>query len=543
MANQEPTSPPVSDAHHVLRTDDLLEAIDRLADDQQYHLRQIEVTHDLETEYHISALHGLVDDYRYRLLAQSVGTVKQVGDGVAIVSGLSGVMADELVIFPDGTYGLALDLHQDHVGCVLLGTEENIHAGDIVKETGRVIDVPAGEELLGRVVNALGEPIDGLGPSGARIRRPIDYPAPSFIQRTLVSKPLQTGIKTIDSVIPLGRGQRELIIGDRQIGKTAIAVDTVINQRDQGVACIYVCIGQKMSTVAQIVDTFRTQNALDCTTIVVASAQEPPSMAYLAPYAGCAMAEAFMYAGKDALIVYDDLSKHAVAYRQLSLLLQRPAGREAYPGDVFYLHSRLLERSARLSAAHGGGSMTALPIVETQASNIAAYIPTNLISITDGQIYLSTHLFNEGIHPAIDVGLSVSRVGGAAQNSAMRAVSSHLALDIAQYLELKIFARFGTELDKETRVQLARGERVRAILTQPQYEPMPVAHQVVVIYAAGQGHLDDVPVEQVHDFEARLIAFLQQRYSGLLAEFSIGHWDPQLEKDLETALVHFKEHA
>jgi F-type H+-transporting ATPase subunit alpha len=487
------TSPP-------LHTDDLLDLIARLGDEQQYELRQIEIAHSLETEYHISALRGLIDQYRYRLSAQSVGTVKQVGDGVAIVSGLSGVMADELVLFPDGTYGLALDLDQGYVGCVLLGTDENIHAGDIVRETGRVIDVPAGE-------------------------------------------PLQTGIKAIDSVIPLGRGQRELIIGDRQIGKTAIAVDTVINQHDQGVHCIYVCIGQKMSTVAQIVGTFREHGALDYTTVVVASAEEPPAMAYLAPYAGCAMAEAFMYAGGHALIIYDDLSKHAIAYRQLSLLLQRPAGREAYPGDVFYLHSRLLERSARLSAAYGGGSMTALPIVETQAGNIAAYIPTNLISITDGQIYLTTQLFNQGIHPAIDVGLSVSRVGGAAQNNAMRAVSRHLALDIAQFLELQIFARFGTELDKETRKQLARGERVRATLTQPQYEPMPVAHQVVVIYAAGQGYLDDVPVEQVHGFESRLLSFLQRQYSGLLAEFSAGHWNPQLEKDLQNALARFKEHV
>jgi len=526
-----------------LRTDDLLDLIGHLADEHQYQLRQIEVAHNLETEYHISALRGLIDGYRYRLSAQSVGTVRQVGDGVAIVSGLSGAMIDELVLFPDGTYGLALDLDQDYVGCVLLGTDEDIHAGDIVRETGRVIDVPVGESLLGRVVNALGQPIDGLDPLEAETHRPIDHPAPTFIQRTPVSEPLQTGIKAIDSVIPLGRGQRELIIGDRQIGKSAIAVDTIINQRDQGVYCIYVCIGQKMSTVAQIVGTLREHGALDHTTVVVASAEEPPAMAYLAPYAGCAMAEAFMYAGGHTLIVYDDLSKHAIAYRQLSLLLQRPAGREAYPGDVFYLHSRLLERSARLSAAYGGGSMTALPIVETQAGNIAAYIPTNLISITDGQIYLSTQLFNQGIHPAIDVGQSVSRVGGAAQNNAMRAVSRHLGLDIAQFLEMQIFARFGTELDKETRKQLARGERVRAILTQPQHEPMPVSHQVVVIYAAGQGYLNDVPVEQVHRFEEQSVSFLQQHCSGLLAEFSAGHWNPQLEKDLQNALERFKEHT
>ncbi|MDY6875365.1 MAG: F0F1 ATP synthase subunit alpha [Chloroflexota bacterium] len=529
-----------------LHTADLLDLIARLGNEQQYQLRQIELAHNLETEYHLSALRGLIDQYRYRLSAQSVGSVKQVGDGVAIVSGLSSVMVDELVLFPDGTCGLALDLDRNYVGCVLLGTDEKIRAGDIVRGTGQVIDVPVGESLLGRVVNALGQPIDDLGPLGTpekTMRRPIDCRAPSFVQRAPVSEPLQTGVKAIDSVIPLGRGQRELIVGDRQIGKTAIAVDTVINQRDQSVYCVYVCIGQKMSTVAQIVETFREHDALGYTTVVVASAEEPPSMAYLAPYAGCAMAEAFMYAGRHALVVYDDLTKHATAYRQLSLLLQRPAGREAYPGDVFYLHSRLLERSARLSPAYGGGSMTALPIIETQSGNIAAYIPTNLISITDGQIYLTTQLFNQAVHPAIDVGLSVSRVGGAAQNEAMRAVSRHLALDIAQFLELQIFSRFGTELDKETRRQLARGERVRAILTQPQYGPMPVAHQVVVIYAAGQGYLDDVPIEQVHHFEMRLLNFLQQQRSGLLAEFSAGHWNTQLENDLRDALARFKEHA
>ncbi|HET89803.1 MAG TPA: F0F1 ATP synthase subunit alpha [Chloroflexi bacterium] len=540
-------SKPVNEStKSLLHTTDLLDLIAHLGEEHRYQLRQVELAHNLETEYHVSALRGMIDQYHYRLSAQSVGSVRQVGDGVAIVSGLRGVMADELVLFPDGTLGLALDLGYDYVGCVLLGADENIYAGDIVKGTGRVIDVPVGEPLLGRVVNALGQPIDNLGPLEGpekTARRPMDCRAATFIQRAPVSEPLQTGIKAIDSVIPLGRGQRELIIGDRQIGKTAIAVDAVINQRDQSVYCIYVCIGQKMSTVAQIVETFRQHEALDYTTVVVASAEEPPSMAYLAPYAGCAMAEAFMYAGRHALIVYDDLSKHAIAYRQLSLLLQRPAGREAYPGDVFYLHSRLLERSARLSAAYGGGSMTALPIVETQAGNIAAYIPTNLISITDGQIYLTTQLFNQNIRPAIDVGLSVSRVGGAAQNSAMRAVSRHLALDIAQFLELQIFSRFGTELDKSTREQLARGERVRAILTQPQYEPMPVAHQVVVIYAAGQGYLDDVPIEEVYRFETLLLGFLQRQYSGLLAEFSTGHWNPNLEADLQSALVRFKEYV
>ncbi|MDY7080675.1 MAG: F0F1 ATP synthase subunit alpha [Chloroflexota bacterium] len=529
-----------------LHTGDLLDLIAQLGEEQRYQLHQVELAHSLETGYHLSALRGLIDQYRYRLSAQSVGSVTQVGDGVAIVSGLRGVMVDELVLFPDGTFGLALDLDHNYVGCVLLGTDENVYAGDIVKGTGRVIDVPVGKPLLGRVVNALGQPVDNLGPLDASekiVRRPIDYRAPSFIQRTPVSEPLQTGIKAIDSVIPLGRGQRELIIGDRQIGKTAIAVDAVINQRAQDVICVYACIGQKMSNVAQIVETFREHGAMEYTIVVVASAEEPPSVAYLAPYAACAMAETFMYAGRDVLIVYDDLTKHAIAYRQLSLLLQRPAGREAYPGDIFYLHSRLLERSACLSAAYGGGSMTALPIIETQAGNIAAYIPTNLISITDGQIYLTTQLFNQNVRPAIDVGLSVSRVGGAAQNEAMRAVSRHLVLDIAQFLELQIFSRFGTELDRATREQLARGERVRAILTQPQYEPMPVAHQVVVIYAAGQGYLDDVEIEQVHRFETLLLNFLQRQCSGLLAEFSIGHWNPHLEADLQSALARFKEYV
>jgi F-type H+-transporting ATPase subunit alpha len=526
-----------------LHTADLLDMIAHLSDKQRYQLRQVGLTRDLKTEYHLSALRGLIEDYRYRVSTQSVGSVKQVGDGVAIISGLRGAMVNELILFPDGTYGLALDLGHNYVGCAVLGTDEHIHAGDIVKATGRVIDVPVGESLLGRVVNALGQPIDGLGPLEAETYRPVDYRAPTFIQRVPVSEPLQTGIKAIDSVIPLGRGQRELIIGDRQIGKTAIAIDTVINQRDQDVVCIYVCIGQKASTVAQIVATFQEYSAMEHTTVVVAGAEEPPSMVYLAPYAGCAMAEAFMYAGRHALIIYDDLSKHAIAHRQLSLLLQRPAGREAYPGDIFYLHSRLLERSARLSAAYGGGSMTALPIVETQAGNISAYIPTNLISITDGQIYLTTQLFNQGIHPPIDVGLSVSRVGGAAQNNAMRTVSRHLALNIAQFLELQIFARFGTELDKETRRQLTRGERVREILTQPQYEPMPVAHQVAVIYAAEQGYLDDVPVEEVRRFERKLLTFLQHRHSGLLTEFSACHWNSELEEDLRNGVEHFKEQA
>jgi len=397
---------------------------------------------NLGTKDYLQKLEKITAKSKFQLFTQNVGTVKQVGDGVAIVSGLRGVMENELVLFPDGTYGLAMDLHEFHVGCVILGPTEHIQAGGLVYETGRVVDVPVGEALLGRVVNALGQPIDGRGPIETDDHRPIEFPATGFIYRSPIDTPLQTGIKAIDSIIPLGKGQRELIIGDRQTGKSAIAIDTVINQKGQDVYCIYVCIGQKLSTVAQIVQTFREYGAMDYTTVISASAEDSPSLIYLAPYAGCALAEEFMYSGKDALIIYDDLSKHAIAYRQLSLLLERPAGREAYPGDIFYLHSRLLERSANLSKEKGGGSMTALPVVETQAGNISAYIPTNLISITDGQIYLSTKLFDEGILPAIDIGLSVSRVGGSAQNDAMRAVSKNLSLDVAQYLELRVFEFF-----------------------------------------------------------------------------------------------------
>jgi len=494
-----------------------------------------------KTAEKLDVLENTVKDSHHQLNIQNVGTVKQVGDGVAIVSGLRGVMENELVLFPDGTYGLAMDLKEFYVGCVILGPGTNIQAGDLVYETGRVVDVPAGDALLGRVVNALGQPIDGLGPIETDIFRSVEYPATGFIYRSPIDTPLQTGIKAIDSIIPLGKGQRELIIGDRQTGKSAIAIDTVINQKGQDVYCIYVCIGQKLSTVAQIVKTFREYDAMDYTTVISASAEDSPSLIYLAPYAGCAMAEEFMYNGKDALVIYDDLSKHAIAYRQLSLLLERPAGREAYPGDVFYLHSRLLERSANLSKELGGGSMTALPVVETQAGNISAYIPTNLISITDGQIYLSTKLFDEGILPAIDIGLSVSRVGGAAQNDAMRAVSKNLALDVAQYLELRVFARFGTELDTETRQQLDRGERIRTILTQPQFEPLPIAHQVAVIYAAIEGYLDQVPMNQISEFEKRFIKYLTQLHAGLLTEFSAGNWNAELEKELKETLDSFVE--
>ena len=540
MSSQNNVKPePEEQEEPTVHISDIRDRIDRISEKTQEELKELDENFDLKSNQKIQALKEIVERQGYQLIAQNIGTVKQVGGGVAIVSGLRGVMEDELVIFPDGTYGLAMDLHEFYVGVVILGSGENIQAGDVVFETGRVVDVPVGKELLGRVVNALGQPIDGKGSLDTDEFRAVEFPAMGFIHRSPIDTPLQTGIKAIDSIIPLGKGQRELIIGDRQTGKSAIAIDTVINQKGQDVFCIYVCIGQKMSTVAQIVETFQEYGAMEYTTVISASAEDSPSMIYLAPYAGCAMAEAYMYSGQDALVIYDDLSKHAIAYRQLSLLLQRPAGREAYPGDIFYLHSRLLERSAHFSKEKGGGSMTALPIGETQAGNISAYIPTNLISITDGQIYLSTKLFDEGILPAIDIGLSVSRVGGAAQNDAMRAVSKNLALDVAQSLELRVFARFGTELDMETRHQLDRGEKIRTVLTQPQFEPLPIAHQIAIIYTATEGFLDKVPVEQISEFEKLFITYLKQYHAGLLTEFSAGHWDEGLEKDLRESISRF----
>jgi F-type H+-transporting ATPase subunit alpha len=522
-----------------IHTEDVWDDINQFIREKQAQLDELSASPNLKTGEYLNALEQTADQASFSLMTQNVGTVKKVGGGVAIVSGLRGVMENELVLFPDGTFGLAMDLDEYHVGCVILGAGDNIQAGDLVYETGRVVDVPVGKSLLGRVVNALGQPIDGLGPIETQDHRPVEFPATGFIHRSPIDTPLQTGIKAIDAIIPLGKGQRELIIGDRQTGKSAIAIDTVINQKGQNVICIYVCIGQKMSTVAQIVKTFQEYGAMDYTTVISASAEDSPSMIYLAPYAGCALAESFMYEGKDALVIYDDLSKHAIAYRQLSLLLERPAGREAYPGDIFYLHSRLLERSANISQKKGGGSMTALPVVETQAGNISAYIPTNLISITDGQIYLSTKLFDEGILPAIDIGLSVSRVGGSAQNDAMRAVSKDLALDVAQYLELRVFARFGTELDTETRHQLDRGEKIRTVLTQPQFEPLPIEHQIAIIYAAIEGYLDKVPLEKIPEFEKLFIKNLRQTHAGLLTEFAAGHWNEELENELKSAISHF----
>jgi len=470
------------------------------------------------------------------------GVVLSVGDGIARVYGLEQVMASELVEFPNGIMGLVLNLEEDNVGVAIFGEDKYIREGDIVKRTGRIIQVPVGEALIGRVVNPLGEPLDGKGPIDTTEFRPIEEKAPGVVVRQPVKEPLQTGIKAIDSMIPIGRGQRELIIGDRQTGKTALAIDTIINQRDQGVYCIYVAIGQKQSTVAQVVDKLRQYGAMDYTTVVAATASEPAPLQYIAPYAGCSMGEYFRDNGKHALIIYDDLSKHAVAYRQMSLLLRRPPGREAYPGDIFYLHSRLLERAAKLSDELGGGSLTALPIIETQAGDISAYIPTNVISITDGQIYLETDLFYAGFRPAVNVGLSVSRVGGNAQIRAMRQVAGSLRLDLAQYRELAAFAKFGSELDKATQAQLARGERLMEILKQDQYQPLPVSKQILIIYAGVNGFLDEFPVEVLRRYEAELYQFVDERYPEVLREIEEKReLDDALIKRMNQILEEFKE--
>ena len=450
-----------------------------------------------------------IERYQAQVEVSEVGRVIMVGDGIARVYGLRETMYNELLEFPGGVFGLAMNLEEDNIGVVILGPYSHIKEGDEVKRTHRVIEVPVGEALIGRVVNPLGQPIDGKGPIQAERFRPVESPAPGVVYRQPVNQPLQTGLKAIDSMIPIGRGQRELIIGDRQTGKTAIAVDTIINQKDQDVICIYVAIGQKASTVAGVVKTLEQHGAMDYTIVVSATASEPAPLLYLAPYAGCSMGEDFMYRGTDVLIIYDDLSKHAWAYRELSLLLRRPPGREAFPGDVFYLHSRLLERAAKLSDELGGGSLTALPIIETQAGDIHAYIPTNVISITDGQIFLEADLFYAGVRPAIDVGRSVSRVGGKAQVKAMRQVAGTLRLDLAQYRELAAFAQFGSDLDKVTQARLARGQRLTEILKQGQYEPLPVEEQVAVIYAGVKGFLDDLELEQVRQFEIQFLQYLR----------------------------------
>ena len=458
-----------------------------------------------------------IKNYASQTQQDEIGYVIQVGDGIAKVHGLDKCKSNELLRFENGSFGMALNLEESCVSVVMLGTDVGIREGGLVKRTGRVVSVPVGEALIGRVVDALGQPIDGKGPIDSKELRPIERNAPGIIERKSVSVPLQTGIKAIDALVPIGRGQRELIIGDRQTGKTAIAIDAILNQKDTGVLCIYVAIGQKESTVAGVVQKLRDRGAMAYTTVVCAHASETAPMLYIAPYAGAAIGEYFMYRGRDVLIVYDDLSKQAVAYREISLLLQRPPGREAYPGDVFYLHSRLLERAARLSEEAGGGSMTALPIIETQAGDISAYIPTNVISITDGQIFLETDLFHAGVRPAINVGLSVSRVGGAAQLGAMKQVAGRLRMDLAQYRELASFAQFGSDLDKATRDTLARGSRMTELLKQPQYAPMDAADQVAVLFAAGEGYTDSIAVEDVPHYADALLARIHRTYPELHA--------------------------
>lgn len=456
-----------------------------------------------------------IEGYSNQATMDEVGTILEVGDGIARIFGLANAMSGELLEFPGGVMGMVQNLEEDNVGAVLLGDDSNIKEGDLVKRTGRVAEVPVGDSMIGRVVNALGQPIDGKGPILTDKSRPVERVAHGVLERKGVDTPLQTGIKAIDAMVPIGRGQRELIIGDRQTGKTAIALDTIINQKGKGVLCIYVAIGQKASTVAQLVKSLEEHGAMDYTTVVVATASELAPLQFLAPYSGCAIGEEWMEEGKDVLVVYDDLSKHAAAYRAMSLLLKRPPGREAYPGDVFYLHSRLLERASKLSDDLGGGSLTALPIIETQAGDVSAYIPTNVISITDGQIYLETQLFNQGVRPAINAGLSVSRVGGAAQIKAMKKVSGSLRTELAQYRELESFSQFGSELDKDTLSRLEHGKRIVEVLKQPQYKPMPVEHQVIILYAMTKHYLDTIPVDQVLAFEKGFLAFCDEQHPAI----------------------------
>ncbi len=467
---------------------------------------------NLRPEEISSVIKDQIKRYASELEVSDVGTVIQVADGIARVHGLENAMQGELLEFPGEVYGMVLNLEEDNVGAVLLGSQKNINEGDTVKTTGRVVEVPVGNMMLGRVVNALGQPIDGKGPIQTDKYRKIERVASGVITRKGVDTPLQTGIKAIDAMVPIGRGQRELIIGDRQTGKTAIAIDTIINQKGQGVKCIYVAIGQKASTVATIVKTLEEHGAMAYTTIVAATASELAPLQYIAPYSGCAIGEEWMENGEDVLVIYDDLSKHATAYRTLSLLLKRPPGREAYPGDVFYLHSRLLERAARMSDAYGGGSLTALPIIETQAGDVSAYIPTNVISITDGQIYLETEMFNSGFRPAVNAGLSVSRVGGAAQIKAMKKIAAPIRTELAQYRELAAFSQFGSDLDADTKEKLAQGERIKEVLKQPQYQPMPVQYQVIIIYVATNKYLLDVPVADITRFEKEFFEFLDTKY-------------------------------
>ena len=489
---------------------------------------------------------GRIEKFIPEAQLSETGQVLQVGDGIARVYGLNSAVVGELIEFEGGVSGMVLNIERENIGAVVMGSDTLIKEGDRARRTGRVLAVPVGPELIGRVVDALGTPIDGKGPLNAKKKRPVEVIAPGVVERQPVKEPLQTGLKAIDAMIPIGRGQRELIIGDRQTGKTAVALDAIINQKnepaDKRPVCIYVAIGQKESTVARVAKILEDNGAMEYSIIVSASAAQPASMLYLAPYTGCAIGEEFMWQGRHALVIYDDLSKHAQAYRQMSLLLRRPPGREAYPGDVFYLHSRLLERACKLNEKHGGGSLTALPIIETQASDVTAYIPTNVISITDGQIYLESNLFHSGIRPAVNVGISVSRVGGSAQVKAMRQVAGKLRLDLAQYNELAAFAQFGSDLDKGSMDMLKRGQRMVELLKQDQYSPMPVAEQVAVLFAGTRGYLDDVELEKVRAFEGDLVKFLRSSYAHLLAEIADKkQMSPELEQRLVDSITEFKK--
>lgn len=497
---------------------------------------------NLRPEEISSVIKEQIKNYSTKLEVSDVGTVIQVADGIARVHGLENAMQGELLEFPGEVFGMVLNLEEDNVGAVLLGDHRNINEGDTVKTTGRVVEVPVGDEMIGRVVNALGQPIDGKGPINAKKYRQIERVASGVISRKSVDTPLQTGIKAIDAMVPIGRGQRELIIGDRQTGKTAIAIDTIINQKGQGVNCIYVAIGQKASTIASIVKTLEEFGAMSYTTVVASTASELAPLQYIAPYSGCAIGEEWMEQGKDVLVVYDDLSKHATAYRTLSLLLRRPPGREAYPGDVFYLHSRLLERAAKLSDELGGGSLTALPIIETQAGDVSAYIPTNVISITDGQIYLETEMFNAGFRPAVNAGLSVSRVGGAAQIKAIKKLAAPIRVELAQYRELASFAQFGSELDADTKEKLEQGVRIKEVLKQPQYKPMPVEYQVIIIYVATRKYLLDIAVEDILDFEDKLFEHIKTKYPEIPESIkTTKELSPEIEEKLVQAIKEVKE--
>ena len=489
-----------------------------------------------------SVLKELIQKYEGKLDRRNTGVVLTVGDGICRVYGLDEVRYFELVEFPNNIYGIALNLEKDNIGIIVLGDDKLIEEGDVAKCTGRVVEVPVGKELRGRVIDALGNPLDGKGPIVTKARRAVELRAPGVVERQPVREPLQTGIKAIDTMIPIGRGQRELIIGDRQTGKTAIAIDTIINQKDTGVTCIYVAIGQKQSTVAQFVKALEDEGALDHTIVVSATASDPAALQFLAPYSGCSIGEYFRDLGEHALVVYDDLSKHAVAYRQVSLLLKRPPAREAYPGDIFYLHSRLLERAAKLSKEKGGGSLTALPVIETQAGDVSAYIPTNVISITDGQIYLESNLFYSGVRPALNVGISVSRVGSSAQNKAMKKVAGKMKLDLQQYWDLAKFAQFGAELDKATQAQLTRGQKMVEILKQGQYAPLPAEKQVMIVYAATNGYLDDIPTESAGRFEAEFYKFLDENFAKLVSELrDKKDFDEAFTGELKKAIEKFKQ--